>query len=233
MVEKHLSSQFDSELNSVTARVMELGGLVETQIQHAIHALSHFSLESVAEVETIEQRVNTMEVEIDHELSTIIARRQPTARDLRLLIAFSKATANLERMGDEASKMARMVKSIIQTGAPRSLPTMDLRVAADLASGLLRKALDAFARLDVQAAVAILKEDDLIDEEFDGFVRKLITYMMEDPRTISASLDLLFLAKAIERIGDHSKNVAELIIYLVKGMDVRHTSMDQIESALR
>ena len=233
MAEKHLSSQFDSELNSVTARVMELGGLVETQIQHAIHALSHFSLESVAEVEAIEQRVNTMEVEIDHELSTIIARRQPTARDLRLLIAFSKATANLERMGDEASKMARMVKSIIQTGAPRSLPTMDLRVAADLASGLLRKALDAFARLDVQAAVAILKEDDLIDEEFDGFVRKLITYMMEDPRTISASLDLLFLAKAIERIGDHSKNVAELIIYLVKGMDVRHTSMDQIESALR
>lgn len=233
MAEKHLSSQFDSELNSVTARVMELGGLVETQIQHAIHALSHFSLESVAEVEAIEQRVNTMEVEIDHELSTIIARRQPTARDLRLLIAFSKATANLERMGDEASKMARMVQSIIQSGAPRSLPTMDLRVAADLASGLLRKALDAFARLDVQAAVAILKEDDLIDEEFDGFVRKLITYMMEDPRTISASLDLLFLAKAIERIGDHSKNVAELIIYLVKGMDVRHTSMDQIESALR
>ena len=233
MVEKHLSSQFDSELNSVTARVMELGGLVETQIQHAIHALSHFSLESVAEVEAIELRVNTMEVEIDHELSSIIARRQPTARDLRLLIAFSKATANLERMGDEASKMARMVQSIIQKGAPRSLPTMDLRVAADLASGLLRKALDAFARLDVQAAVAILKEDDLIDEEFDGFVRKLITYMMEDPRTISASLDLLFIAKAIERIGDHSKNVAELIIYLVKGMDVRHTSMDQIESALR
>ena len=233
MAEKHLSTQFDSELNSVTARVMELGGLVETQIQHAIHALSHFSLGSVADVEAIEQRVNTMEVEIDHELSTIIARRQPTARDLRLLIAFSKATANLERMGDEASKMARMVQSIIQTGAPRSLPTMDLRVAADLASGLLRKALDAFARLDVQAAVAILKEDDLIDEEFDGFVRKLITYMMEDPRTISASLDLLFIAKAIERIGDHSKNVAELIIYLVKGMDVRHTSMDQIESALR
>jgi len=233
MAEKHLSSQFDSELNSVTARVMELGGLVETQIQHAIHALSHFSLEAVAEVEAIELRVNTMEVEIDHELSSIIARRQPTARDLRLLIAFSKATANLERMGDEASKMARMVQSIIEGGAPRSLPTMDLRVAADLASGLLRKALDAFARLDVQAAVAILKEDDLIDEEFDGFVRKLVTYMMEDPRTISASLDLVFLAKAIERIGDHSKNVAELIIYLVKGMDVRHASMDQIESALR
>ncbi|MBP6305950.1 MAG: phosphate signaling complex protein PhoU, partial [Giesbergeria sp.] len=204
MTEKHLSSQFDSELNSVSTRVMELGGLVESQIQHAIHALAHFSLESVAQVDALEQRVNTMEVEIDHELSTIIARRQPTARDLRLLIAFSKATANLERMGDEAHKMARMVQAIIESGAARQLPTTDLRVAADLASGLLRKALDAFARLDTKAAVAILKEDDLIDQEFDGFVRKLITYMMEDPRTISASLDLLFLAKAIERIGDHS-----------------------------
>jgi phosphate transport system protein len=173
-----------------------------------------------------------MEVEIDQEISNIIARRQPTARDLRLLMAISKATANLERMGDEASKMARMVKSIIESGASRSLPTMDLRVAADLASGLLRKALDAFARLDTKMAVAILKEDDLIDEEFDGFVRKLITYMMEDPRTISPSLDLLFIAKAIERIGDHSKNVAELIIYLVKGTDVRHTSLDEIESAV-
>ena len=232
MAEKHLSSQFDSELSSITARVMELGGLVETQIQHAIHALSHFSLESVAEVEAIEQRVNTMEVEIDHELSSIIARRQPTARDLRLLIAFSKATANLERMGDEAHKMARMVQSIIESGSARQLPTMDLRVGADLALGLLRKALDALARLDTRAAVAILKEDDLIDEEFDGFVRKLVTYMMEDPRTISASLDLLFLAKAIERIGDHSKNVAELIIYLVEGKDVRHTSLDQIESSV-
>ena len=232
MTEKHLSSQFDSELNSVSTRVMELGGLAESQIQHAIHALAHFSLESVAQVDALEQRVNTMEVEIDHELSTIIARRQPTARDLRLLIAFSKATANLERMGDEAHKMARMVQAIIESGSARQLPTTDLRVAADLASGLLRKALDAFARLDTKAAVAILKEDDLIDQEFDGFVRKLITYMMEDPRTISASLDLLFLAKAIERIGDHSKNVAELIIYLVEGKDVRHTSLDQIESSV-
>ncbi|WP_313298896.1 phosphate signaling complex protein PhoU [Diaphorobacter sp.] len=232
MPDKHLSSQFDSELNSVSARVMELGGIVESQIRQAIYALSHFSVEAADQVEELEKRVNTMEVEIDHELSTIIARRQPTARDLRLLIAFSKAIANLERMGDEATRMARMVKSIIESGSARSLPTMDLRVAADLASGLLRKALDAFARLDTKTALEILKEDDLIDEEFDGFVRKLITYMMEDPRTISASLDLLFLAKAIERIGDHSKNVAELIIYLVKGKDVRHTALDEIESTV-
>ena len=129
--------------------------------------------------------------------------------------------------------MARMVRSIISSGAARSLPSSDLRMAADLASGLLRKALDAFARLDTKVAVAILKEDDLIDAEFDGFVRKLITYMMEDPRTISPSLDLLFLAKAIERIGDHSKNVAELIIYLVEGKDVRHTTLAEIESVIQ
>ena len=232
MTDKHLSTQFDSELNQVSARVMELGGLVESQIRQAIAALSQFSLEAAERVEFIENRVNQMEVEIDHELITIIARRQPTARDLRLLMAFSKATANLERMGDEATRMARMVRSIIESGAARSLPSSDLRMAADLASGLLRKALDAFARLDTRAALAILKEDDLIDREFDGFVRKLITYMMEDPRTISPSLDLLFLAKAIERIGDHSKNVAELIIYLVKGKDVRHTALTEIESAV-
>jgi len=233
MSDKHLSSQFDSELHQVSARVMELGGHVESQIRQAIYALSQFSLEAADQVEAIEQRVNQMEVEIDHDLITIIARRQPTARDLRLLMAFSKATANLERMGDEAARMARMVRSIIEIGAARSLPSSDLRVAADLASGLLRKALDAFARLDTRAAVAILKEDDLIDREFDGFVRKLITYMMEDPRTISASLDLLFLAKAIERIGDHSKNVAELIIYLVEGKDVRHRTLSDIELALQ
>lgn len=233
MSDKHLSSQFDSELGAVSSQVMELGGLVESQIRQAIYALSQFSVEVANQVTTAEARVNAMEIDIDRELSSIIARRQPTARDLRLLIAISKATANLERAGDEAEKIARMVRSIIQSGAPRSLPSLELRVAADMASGLLRKALDAFARLDTAAALAILKEDDLIDKEFDGFVRKLITYMMEDPRMISPSLDLLFLAKAIERIGDHAKNIAELIIYIVKGADVRHSPMSEIESALK
>ncbi len=233
MPEKHLSSQFDSELGSVSTRVMEMGGLVESQIRQAIYALSQFSVEAANEVTATETRVNSMELDIDRELSSIIARRQPTARDLRLLMAISKTTANLERVGDEAAKIARMVRSIIQSGDLRSLPAMELRVASDLASGLLRKALDAFARLDTTAALAILKEDDLIDQEFDGFVRKLITYMMEDPRMISPSLDLLFLAKAIERIGDHAKNIAELIIYIVKGADVRHASMEQIESVVK
>jgi phosphate transport system protein len=232
MPEKHLSSQFDIELNSVSSRVMELGGLVESQIRNAIYALSQFSDEVADQVIAAEGRVNAMEVEIDRDLSSIISRRQPTARDLRLLIAISKATANLERVGDEAEKIARMVKSIIHSGTARQLPASELRIAAELASALLRKSLDAFARLDTNAAVSILKEDDQIDREFDGFVRKLITYMMEDPRTISASLDLLFLAKAIERIGDHAKNIGELIIYIVKGTDVRHTSIAQIESAI-
>ena len=233
MTEKHLSSQFDSELNGVSSRVMELGGMVESQINQAVYALLQFDPEAANRVMETEHRVNAMEIDIDRELSSIIARRQPTARDLRLLIAISKTTANLERVGDEANKIARMVKSIIESGSARALPTTELRIAADLASGLLRKALDAFARLDTAAAVSILKDDDLIDKEFDGFVRKLVTYMMEDPRTISASLDLLFLAKAIERIGDHAKNIAEFIIYIVKGADVRHTSMQEIESALQ
>jgi len=233
MPEKHLSTQFDSELTSVSSQVMERGGLVESQIRQAIYALQHFSMEVAHEVSANEARVNAMEIEIDRDLSSIIARRQPTAGDLRLLIAISKTTANLERVGDEAEKIARMVRSIIEGGTPRALPSLELRYAADLASGLLNKALDAFARLDVNAALSILKEDDLIDREFDGFVRKLITYMMEDPRTISASLDLLFLAKAIERIGDHAKNIAEFIIYVVKGEDVRHTSIDRIESVIK
>jgi phosphate transport system protein len=233
MPDKHLSTQFDSELTAVSSRVMELGGLVESQIRLAIYALHHFSMDSVDQVVATEARVNAMEVDIDRELSSIIARRQPTARDLRLLIAISKTTANLERVGDEAEKIARMVRSIFASGTPRALPSRELRVEADLAVGLLNKALDAFARLDTAAALSILKEDDLIDQEFDGFVRKLITYMMEDPRMISPSLDLLFLAKAVERIGDHAKNIAEFIIYVVKGEDVRHTPMEQIESVVR
>ena len=232
-MDKHISSQFDAELAHVSSRVLELGGLVESQIRNAVYSLSQFSTEVANQVIASETNVNAMEIEIDRELSSIIARRQPTARDLRLLIAISKITANLERAGDESEKIARMVNSIINSGNSRALPSSELRIASDLASGLLRKALDAFARLDVTEAVSILKEDDLIDAEFDGFVRKLVTYMMEDPRTISASLDLLFIAKAIERIGDHAKNIAEFIIYVVKGADVRHIALADVESAVQ
>ena len=232
-MDKHISSQFDAELSGVSSRVLELGGLVESQIRHAVYALSQFSVEVADQVIATEREVNAMEVDIDRELSSIIARRQPTARDLRLLMAISKITANLERAGDESERIARMVKLIVDQGITRSLPASELRISADMASGLLRKALDAFARLDTSTAVTILREDDLIDAEFDGFMRKLVTYMMEDPRTISASLDLLFVAKAIERIGDHAKNIAEFVIYVVKGADVRHTAMADIESAVK
>ena len=232
-MDKHISSQFDAELAGVSTRVLELGGLVESQIRHAVFALAQFSVEVADQVIAIEKQVNAMEVEIDRELASIIARRQPTARDLRLLMAISKIIGNLERAGDESERIARMVKLIVDQGITRSLPASELRVAADLASGLLRKALDAFARLDTSTAVTILREDDLIDAEFDGFMRKLVTYMMEDLRTISASLDLLFVAKAIERIGDHAKNIAEFVIYVVKGADVRHTALADIESQVK
>jgi phosphate transport system protein len=232
MPDKHLSTQFDSELNAVSSRVMELGGMVEAQIRLAIDALSNWNPSSARQVVENEAKVNKIEVEIDRDISSIIGRRQPTARDLRLLMAISKITANLERAGDETEKIARMVLAIYEAGKPHSLPSSEIQYEAELASGLLRKSLDAFARLDTKTAVSIMKEDQLVDREFDGFLRKLITYMMEDPRTISASLDLLFIAKAIERIGDHAKNVAELIIYVVYGADVRHISMAEIENKL-
>ena len=232
-MEKHISSQFDADLTGVSSRVLELGGLVESQTRHAVYALAQFSAEVAAQVIETERQVNTLEVEIDADPASINNRRQPTARDLRLLMAISKITGNLERVGDEADRIARMVKQILEQGNPRNLPSTELRVASDLASTLLRKSLDAFARLDVNTALEILKEDDLIDAEFNGFMRKLVTYMMEDPRTISASLDLLFVAKAIERIGDHAKNIAEFVIYVVKGADVRHTALADIESAVK
>jgi phosphate transport system protein len=232
-MDKHISSQFDSDLATISSRVLEMGGLVENQIRHAVFALSQYSVEMANQVITTEREVNQMEVAIDAEITTVIARRQPTARDLRLVMAISKIIANLERAGDESERIARMVKLMVEQGEQRSLPASELRVAADLASRLLRKSLDAFARLDTDAALEIMKEDDLIDTEFDGFLRKLVTYMMEDPRTISASLELLFVAKAIERIGDHAKNIAEFIIYVVKGSDVRHTARAEIEAQIR
>ncbi|MEZ5644204.1 MAG: phosphate signaling complex protein PhoU [Burkholderiaceae bacterium] len=233
MSDKHLSSQFDAELNSISTHVLEMGGMIESQLHQALYALEQLSIESADQVLETENRVNEMEVTIDHEIISTIGRRQPTARDLRFLMAISRSTQNLERAGDEIARMARMVKSIIETSnAPRNLPASELRVAAELAAALLRKSLDSFARLDTDMALAIIKGDDEIDREYDGFLRKLITYMMEDARTISASLDLLFLAKSIERVGDHAKNIAEQIIFIVKGEDVRHASVSKVESVV-
>jgi phosphate transport system protein len=235
MSDKHLSTQFDAELSAISTRVLEMGGLVEAQVAQAIYALVNFSNETAAQVLQAETRVNQMEVEIDADLSTIIARRQPTARDLRLLIAVSKTIGNLERVGDEAARIARTVQRLVNSGVSSKLrlPVNDVSFEANLATASLRRALDAFARLDTQQALQVIKADNEIDQEFDGLMRKLITYMMEDPRTISASIDLVFVAKAIERVGDHAKNLAEQIIYIVKGTDVRHSTPDAVESAVR
>jgi phosphate transport system protein len=235
MNDKHLSTQFDAELSGISNRVLEMGGLVESQVARSVYALTQFSGETATEVLSAEERVNTMEIEIDRDLSAIIARRQPTARDLRLLIAISRTIANLERVGDEAARIARTVQRLINTGVSSRmrLPVSDLSFEADLAIAQLRKALDAFARLDTAQALEVLRADDQIDREFDGLMRKLITYMMEDPRTISASIDLVFVAKAIERVGDHAKNLAEAIIYVVKGTDVRHTSVEDVAAAVQ
>jgi len=235
MSDKHLSTQFDAELSGISTRVLEMGGLVEAQVAQAIYALVNFSNETAAQVLQAETRVNQMEVEIDTDLSTIIARRQPTARDLRLLIAVSKTIGNLERVGDEAARIARTVQRLVNSGVSSKLrlPVNDVSFEANLATASLRRALDAFARLDTHQALQVIKADNEIDQEFDGLMRKLITYMMEDPRTISASIDLVFVAKAIERVGDHAKNLAEQIIYIVKGTDVRHSTPDAVESAVR
>ena len=235
MSDKHLSTQFDAELSGISTRVLEMGGMVESQVARSVYALTNFSADIASDVLLTEERVNTTEIEIDRDLSTIIARRQPTARDLRLLIAISKTIANLERVGDEAARIARTVQRLVNSGASSRmrLPVNDLASESELAVAQLRKALDAFARLDVDKAVEVLKQDDLIDQEFDGLMRKLITYMMEDPRTISSSIDLVFVAKAIERVGDHAKNLAEQIIYIVKGTDVRHNSIVTVESLVR
>ena len=235
MSEKHLSTQFDAELSAISTRVLEMGGLAESQVAQAIYALVNFSGETASQVLKQEERVNQMEVEIDRDLSTIIARRQPTARDLRLLIAISKTIGNLERVGDEAARIGRTVQRLINSGVSSRLRLLlaDLDYESTLAVNQLRKALDAFARLDVAKALEVLKSDNQIDREFDGLMRKLITYMMEDPRTISASIDLVFVAKAIERVGDHAKNLAEAVIYVVKGTDVRHNPVDSVESMVR
>ena len=235
MNDKHLSTQFDAELSGISARVLQMGGLVESQVAQSIYALTNFSGETASQVLVQEENVNAMEIEIDRDLSTIIARRQPTARDLRLLIAISKTIANLERVGDEAARIARTVQRLINSGVSSRmrLPVTDLVFESELAIKQLRKALDAFARLDVEQALEVLKQDDQIDQEFEGLMRKLITFMMEDPRTISSSIDLVFVAKAIERVGDHAKNLAEVIIYVVKGTDVRHNPVATVETMVR
>jgi phosphate transport system protein len=229
MPDKHLSSKFDADLKFLSSRLLEMGGLVESQIAYALEVLKEFDTVLVDQVLKGEHRLNAMEIEIDEEVTNIIARRQPAARDLRFLMATSKCITNLERAGDEARKIVKRMRRIHENGGGLNVNTAEIKASGEMALHILRRALDAFARMDTVAAAQIVRDDEAIDSEFRAFVRKLITYMTEDPRTISIGLDYLFIAKAIERIGDHAKNIAEFVIYVVKGADVRHVSQEQLE----
>jgi phosphate transport system protein len=228
---EHTSKQFDAELESVRSRVLQMGGLVEEQIIRAMEVLVAGDMLQIEKVIADDHRVNAMEVELDELCSHIIARRQPAAVDLRLLITVIKTITDLERIGDEAEKIGRMAK-LIHTAERLHMPRMDLSPVAERALAMLRQSLDAFARLDVSEAMRVVKLDSEVDDGFRAIMRQLITFMMEDPRTITRSLEILFVAKAIERIGDHAKNMAEYVIYMVKGRDVRHTSIEEVEKEI-
>ncbi len=223
---QHLSKQFDAELESMRSRVLEMGGLVESQIRRALEGFASGDRTLLDDVIATDHQVNGMEVALDDNCSHVIVKRQPAANDLRLIFAIIKTVTDLERIGDEAQKIARMAKSIHERdgGANRFPPTVDVRHAAEVAVSMLREALNAFARLDVNAAADVIRKDLSIDSEFRSVLRQLVTYMMEDPRTITSALEIVWVAKAIERMGDHAKNIAEYVIYIVKGTDVRHTA---------
>jgi phosphate transport system protein len=229
MPDKHLSSQFDADLVLLSTRLFEMGGLVESQIERAMQALHAFDLDLVERVREGERRLNVMEIEIDEDISNVIARRQPAARDLRLLMATSKCVTNLERAGDEARKIVKRIRRIATQAGTQDVNIAEIRISGELASNVLRRALDAFARLDTAAAEQIILDDEAIDNEFRAFVRKLVTSMMENPRTIATALDYLSIAKAIERIGDHATNIAESVVYVVRGTDIRHEHRKQRE----
>jgi phosphate transport system protein len=227
---EHISKQFDAELEDVRTRVLQMGGMVEEQIRRAADTLVTGDMAEIAAVQENDHRVNAMEVDLDEACSHIIARRQPAAGDLRLLIAVIKTITDLERIGDEAEKIARMAK-LIHDAERMHMPRIEIRHVANLVLAMLRKSLDAFARLDVKAAQEVVRQDDAVDSEFRSILRQLITFMMEDPRTISRCLEVLFVAKALERIGDHSKNMAEYVVYMVEGRDVRHMRSDVLARA--
>jgi phosphate transport system protein len=229
MPDKHLATQFDADLALLSTRLLEMGGLVESQIVHAIEALNAFEPNLVELVLEGERRLNVMEIELDEEITNVIARRQPAARDLRLLMAASKCVTNLERAGDEARKIVKRTRRIASAASSPNVNIAEIKVSGEIALDMVRRALDAYARMDATEADQIIRDDESIDGEFRAFVRKLVTYMMEDPRTIITGLDYLFIAKAIERIGDHATNIAESVVYAVRGVDIRHDNRKQHE----
>lgn len=226
---EHTSKQYDAELESVRAKVLEMGGLVEQQIVNALEALITADIKLAKEVMDNDKRVNTLEVQIDEDCSHIIARRQPAAGDLRMVMMMVKTITDLERIGDEATKIARTAQRIFDQDRMYKPRFNEIKAMVKIVREMLRTSLDAFARLDVSQTVEVARQDELVDEQFRVAMRQLVMYMLEDPRTISMSLEVLFVAKAVERIGDHAKNIAEYVVYMVKGKDVRHSSLAEME----
>ncbi len=229
MQTEHTFKQYDAELEAVRGKVLEMGGLVEQQIVSALDALVNLDPNLAKDVMENDKRVNALEVQIDEDCSHIIARRQPAAGDLRMVMMMVKTITDLERIGDEAAKIARTAQKIYDEDRMYKPRFNEIKAMVALVREMLRTSLDGFARLDVSKTVEVARQDELVDEHFRTATRQLVTYMLEDPRTISMSLEVLFVAKAIERIGDHAKNIAEYVVYMVKGKDVRHTSMQEME----
>jgi phosphate transport system protein len=230
---EHTIKQYDQELESLRARILQMGGLVESQLRMAIDCFEQADLRKAEEVVEADERVDAEELELARLVINLIVRRQPAAVDLRLIMGVSRAVTDLERIGDEATKIARAARWVHQKDVVVRTPRIrDIRVSGEAALAMLRGALDAFARLDPVAAAEIIREDKGVDEQFRLILRQLITFMMEDPRTITGSLDTVWVAKAIERIGDHSKNIAGDVIYIVQGEDVRHATPEQIARAV-
>lgn len=230
----HISSAFNAELEDVRQRVLAMGGLVEQQIADAARAIKEADAELAEEVIKGDEKVNILEVSIDDECSRILARRQPTASDLRLVYAVVKTITDLERMGDEAEKIARMALDLTRDHDHKSSgPLPEIHHMARHVSQLVRDALDAFARMDAESALAVAQEDVNIDREYEALLRQCITFMMEDPRTIRRVMDIIWSVRALERIGDHARNIAEYVIYFVKGKDVRHISLEDMEREVR
>ena len=228
MNHEHITKQFDVDLEGLRSRVLAMGGLVEHQLVRAMEALASGDMAQIEQVIATDRVVNRHEVELDEACNHVIAKRQPAAVDLRMIMTVVKTITDLERIGDEAKKIAKMARAI-HDGDIRVLPRVDLHRPAEIAVSMLRKSLDAFARLDVTVSAEVVRQDREVDAGFKAAMRQLITFMMEDPRTISNSLDLLFIARSIERIGDHAKNISEYVVYLVKGRDVRHIGLEAME----
>jgi len=230
---EHLVRKYDEELETMRSRVLQMGGLVESQVHTALKAFESADMQLAQQTIDADKRVNDLEIDVDQMVNYVIVRRQPTAGDLRMITGVAKVITDLERIGDEASKIARAVKWLHEKNDQSRLNRIpDIRNSGEAAASMLRRALDAFARMDPQAAATIIKDDLGIDDRFRAVLRQLITFMMEDPRTISASLDCVWVAKAIERIGDHAKNVAEHVIFISQGWDARHQSLEDIERAV-